>query len=113
MLEKDIGRTTEIDAHGHVTPKHTLEKMASTVNAPEAAQVNLFNHDWSIPPVGKVISAVVHSLKNDSEDFALHLSFEWFEGDKTIQLSEPSLVQGSEKILARLVSRSEITSRIM
>ncbi len=98
MLEEGIGRTTEIDAHGHVTPRHTLEKMASAVNAPEGAQVNLINHDWSIPPIGKVIRAAVRPLDDGSEDFALHLTFERFEGRNTIQLPSGTslVVQGSE-----------------
>lgn len=86
MLLKGIGITTEIDRHNCRFTRGALEKAANDINNSGSVPSVGLNHDRTIMPFGKVISAEV--LPMDDGEYKMEITQEVFEEEYFIELED-------------------------
>lgn len=86
MLLKGIGATTELDRHNCRFTRGALENAANDVNNSGSVPSVGINHDRTIMPFGKVISAEV--LPMDNGEYKMEITQEIFEEEYIIELEE-------------------------
>lgn len=86
MLLKGIGATTEVDRHNCRITREALEGAVKNVNNSGSVPSVGINHDRSIMPFGKVISAEV--LPMDNGEYKMEITQEVFEHVYVIELKD-------------------------
>ena len=88
MIIEGILATTHLLADGHKLSKQALDGMASEINEAEWSIPGNVEHDHTLPPIGKIISAEVKSIEDG--EFPLVATSEIFEKPATVNLSDGS-----------------------
>lgn len=88
MIVEGILATTHLLADGHKLSKQALDGMASEINEAEWSIPANVEHDHTLPPIGKTISAEVRSLEDG--EFALVATSEIFEEPDPMRLNDGS-----------------------
>lgn len=86
MLVKGITATTEIDRHNCRLTREMLEDFADSINNSGSVPIFGMNHDRTIMPLGKVISAEV--LPMDNGEYKIETTKEIFEEEYFIELED-------------------------
>ena len=88
MIIEGILATSHLLSDGHILSKQALDGMASEINEAEWSIPSNLEHDHTLPPIGKLISAEVKSLQDG--EFALVATSEIFEQPVEISLNDGS-----------------------
>lgn len=90
MIFKAIGATTKLDLHGTVLPKEALEGFVQQINnAPDAVALNV-EHDVTVPPLGKILSAELVPLTDG--EWGIEFTEEIFGQSGTLSLGGQTFV---------------------
>lgn len=86
MILRGIGATTEIDRHNSRFTKQALENAANSINTSGSVPLFGLNHNRTIMPFGKVISAEVLPMSNG--EYKLEFIQEIFEEEFVIEAKD-------------------------